>query len=260
MRSLFVVTAALCAVLYPLSSPCAQQTAPASPAISAPASPFPDGASYRLTVLENDASRGTLLFQPVKTAQTEPSPAVATHAPASPIQSVDSAASPAQADTSGQPAPAPGRPTDINTVPHVPLYAPSSAVEIAWNRFAPRQMAYAPRAWLAPDPAVHSALPLRRAAAKRAASSSQTANTQAKTTPNTPVQQSFDALVSVVTALCPPQATPAASAEKPATGSPVPAAPAAAVSPAPRGPAAGSTSSPAPARGVAAAPNPAAPR
>ena len=259
MHSLFVVTAALCAVLYPLSSSCAQQTASSAPVVSAPASPVQGGASYRLTVLENDASRGALLFQPVSMAQADPSAAVATRAPASPIQSVDPAAGPAQADTPGQTSPAPGRPTDINTVPHVPLYAPSSAVEIAWNRFAPRQMAYAPRAWQAPDPAVHSALPLRRATAKRAVNSSQAAKTPAKTTSSTPVQQGFDALVSVVQTMCPPQAAPAASTEKAAAGAPVPATPTAAA-PAPRGPAAGAAPTPTPARGVATAPNSTVPR
>ncbi|MCH5277910.1 MAG: hypothetical protein J1E80_08800 [Desulfovibrionaceae bacterium] len=241
MRSLFLAAAALCAVLCPLSSPCAQQTAPAA---STPASPVADGAAYRLSILDDNGTRRALVFQPITEAQAEPAATVATRAPASPAQSAEPAASPAQADTPGQSSPAPGRPTDINTLPRAPLYAPTTAVESAWNRFAPRQMAYAPRAWMAPDPAVHSALPVRRTPAKRAAGSSQTAQNQAraaaKTPPATPVQQGFDALVSVVQTLCPPQAGPAASVAEEG---------AAAASPAP-----------APARSAATAPNPAIPR
>lgn len=221
MRSLFVMTAALCAVLYPFSSPCAQQTPPAaSPAVTSPttasAGPALDGASYRLTVLDGDGSRSGLLFQPV----SEPRPvgrirteasAVATSAPVSPVQSTEPGLP--QADAPGQSSPAPGRPTDLNSVPGTPLYAPPAAVETAWNAYAPRRMAYAPRAWLGPDPAVHSPLPVGRTPTKRAAGSGQasknTARTPAgaatKTTAQTPVQHGFDALVSVVTALCPGQ-------------------------------------------------------
>ena len=77
-------------------------------------------------------------------------------------------------------------------------------MEAAWNCYAPRRTAYAPRAWRAPDPAVHSPLPPLRSTVRRSAGPSAPSKT--------PVQIGIDVLVSTVQTLCPPAAGSAVSA------------------------------------------------
>jgi len=60
-----------------------------------------------------------------------------------------------------------------------PLFAQPSAVAVAWDCYVPRQMAYAPRPWRGPDPALHSplaSLSRKSAAPRRSRSSASTAS------------------------------------------------------------------------------------
>lgn len=209
MRSLLVV-AVLSAALYPVSSLRAEQ---AAPVVSAPAAPngtatdaAPVESLTRLTVLDDDGTLRTMLCRPLSVEKTTPrrvAPAPVTRAlPASPAQApVPDAAS---RQTASQPCLPPPRPTDLGIRPNAPLYADPAAVEAAWNCYAPRRTAYAPRAWRAPDPAVHSPLPPLRSTVRRSAGPSAPSKT--------PVQIGIDVLVSTVQTLCPPAAGSAVSA------------------------------------------------
>ncbi len=219
MRSLFVV-AALSAALYPVSSLCAEESVPV---VSAPVPPAaPAGGVTRLTVRDGDGSLRTMLCQPLSVEKTTPrrvAPAPATRSlPASPVQAPAPAAASWQAAVQAQSCPPPPRATDLNISPNAPLYADPAAVEAAWNCYAPRRMAYAPRAWRAPDPAVHSPLPPLRSTVRRSASP--------RAPSKAPAQIGIDVLVSTVQALCPPAASPAVPAatggNAPSTALPVP--------------------------------------
>ena len=208
MRSLLVV-AVLSAALYPVSSLRAEQAAPVVSAPAAPNGTATDAASVesltRLTVLDDDGTLRTMLCRPLSVEKTTPrrvAPAPVTRAlPASPAQApVPDAAS---RQTASQPCLPPPRPTDLGIRPNAPLYADPAAVEAAWNCYAPRRTAYAPRAWRAPDPAVHSPLPPLRSTVRRSAGPSAPSKT--------PVQIGIDVLVSTVQTLCPPAAGSAAA-------------------------------------------------
>lgn len=62
-------------------------------------------------------------------------------------------------------------PTMPSETPSTQLYAVPYAVAAAWECYGPRAMAYTPRPWHGPDPAVHSPLPLTPQRSSRAPSS-----------------------------------------------------------------------------------------
>lgn len=205
MRSLLVVAAALSAALYPFSSPRAEQAAPVPVAPAASASA---GGLTEITILDQGGTLRTMLCQPSGVETAAPRRVVSTPLtralPASPVQASAPAAASPQPPARAQPCLPPPRPTDLNVMPYAPLYADPAAVEAAWNCYAPRRMAYAPRARSVPDPAVHSPLPSPRSTVRRSARPS--------APPKTPAPLGIDVLVSTVQALCPPSASPAASA------------------------------------------------
>lgn len=70
-------------------------------------------------------------------------------------------------------------PTMPSTLPSTQLYAVPFAVAAAWECYGPREMAYTPRPWRGPDPAVHSPLPIKptRAATSQKAKPQAAVNT-----------------------------------------------------------------------------------
>lgn len=120
----------------------------------------------------------------------------------------------ARSVTRPNPCPPPARPNNLGLVPGASLYADPAAVAAAWECYVPRQMAYAPRPWRGPDPAVHSPLPpLRR-----------TWRPAVRATAKPAPAINIDVLATMIQTLCPPASTATSAAS--ALGTPTSALPA----------------------------------
>lgn len=135
-----------------------------SPAAFRPFRAMADEVSL-LRLEDSTGQSRTVICRPVEPGETAPapispasSPALAPAARQAGQRSAPSAALPREAQEGSFSRICPPPPTP-SALPGWQLYADPAAVAAAWECYAPRKMAYAPRPWHGPDPAVHGPLP-----------------------------------------------------------------------------------------------------